>query len=120
MSTVHLDRPFKGQPVITQVFAEQTVWEPAGFLMPDGSVTYYAEGAGQRHDHLHGGVDYALNHETELYACADGQVYSAGWDTTGFGNCLQIDHGGVRSLLAHLSQILVSPGERVARGQLVA
>jgi acylphosphatase len=96
------------------------VWEPPGYLLPDGSVTYYGEGAGQRFEHLHGGVDYALNHGTELYACADGQVSSAGWDATGFGSCLQIDHGPVRTLLGHLSEILVSPGQRVTRGQLVA
>lgn len=120
MSGVRLNRPFKGQPVITQVFAEQTVWEPPGYLLPDGSVTYYAEGVGQRLDHVHGGVDYALNEGTELYACADGEVVSAGWDTTGFGTCLQIDHGPVRTLLGHLSQILVSPGDRVKVDQLVA
>jgi len=120
MSVMHLDRPFKGEPVVTQTFAEQTVWEPPGFLLPDGSVTYYAEGAGQRYDHLHGGVDYALSDGVELYACADGEVSSAGWDETGFGNCLQINHGPVRTLFGHLSQILVSPGQQVTRGQLVA
>ena len=45
----------------------------------------------------------------------------AGWpDGQGYGNRVVLDHGnGYRSMYAHLSNVYVSVGETVSRGQLI-
>jgi murein DD-endopeptidase MepM/ murein hydrolase activator NlpD len=48
-------------------------------------------------------------------------VTFAGWSKTGYGNLLIIDHrNGFETRYAHLSTILVSAGQSVGKGQLVA
>ncbi|MDI6880631.1 MAG: M23 family metallopeptidase, partial [Desulfitobacteriaceae bacterium] len=52
-------------------------------------------------------------------AAAAGTVVSAGWDG-GYGKMILIDHGnGVMTRYAHSSQLLVSVGQRVAKGQTI-
>ena len=73
---------------------------------------------------LHAGTDMGAQCGTPVYAAADGQVVSAG-PVSGYGNYLTIDHGTlagrpVATAYAHLSRFVASPGQRVARGQLVA
>jgi murein DD-endopeptidase MepM/ murein hydrolase activator NlpD len=54
-----------------------------------------------------------------IYAAADGQVVFAG-ELPIHGNHTIIDHGwGVYSTYSHQSQILVSPGQNVKRGDLI-
>lgn len=123
----HLDRPFKlaaGQAApVTQSFGPTEVSsEPMGYLWPDGSLTYYAAPPGGVATRLHCGIDYGIDCGTRLYAPADGVVESAGWDVTGFGNCLKLRHEalGVTTLYGHLSQFLVRPGQAVKRGAAIA
>ncbi|MBI3260843.1 LysM peptidoglycan-binding domain-containing M23 family metallopeptidase [Candidatus Berkelbacteria bacterium] len=57
-----------------------------------------------------------------IVASADGVVGSA--DSSGYnggyGKFVTVDHGGrIDSLYSHLSQVLVSPGQRVSRGQQI-
>ena len=53
-------------------------------------------------------------------AAADGTVRMAGWNG-GYGNCVVIDHGGGRATLyGHNSSLLVSAGQRVTKGQVIA
>ncbi len=68
----------------------------------------------------HMGVDIAAPIGTPIYAPADGEVTLAeSMELSGF--TLFIDHGyGLRSDFMHLDKILVKPGERVNKGQLVA
>ena len=57
---------------------------------------------------------------TPIRATAPGVVSFAGV-RNGYGNTVEIDHGGgFKTRYAHLSKILVQPGERVARGQVIA
>lgn len=115
--TLTLRRPFDGTPVITQVFGNQNSMEPSGYTYPDGSVGYVWK-AGAVAGHPHNGVDYALACGTPLLASADGTVAFAGWDTTGFGNRVSVDHGGgVQTLLGHMSEIDVAVGQKVMAGQ---
>ncbi len=68
---------------------------------------------------FHSGLDYAAPRGTPVKATAGGTVRSAG-RKGGYGIMVEIDHGaGLTTRYAHLSKALVSPGERVAPGQLI-
>jgi len=70
---------------------------------------------------MHGGIDLAGPSGTPIYATADGTVGRAGWNSGGYGNLVEVEHGrGIQTRYGHLSQILVSPGQDVKRGQLIA
>ena len=65
----------------------------------------------------HLGVDYAAPTGTPVRTVGDGTVSFAGWQN-GYGNVIQVDHGGDRkTLYAHLSRIDVRKGQRVEQGQ---
>ena len=68
----------------------------------------------------HAGIDLAAPIGTPIYATADGTVTDAGYNNGGYGNLIKIDHGkGIETRYGHLSAILVSPGQRVVRGQQI-
>jgi murein DD-endopeptidase MepM/ murein hydrolase activator NlpD len=68
----------------------------------------------------HAGIDLAAPIGTPIYATADGTVSNAGYNNGGYGNLIKVDHGrGIETRYGHLSAILVSPGQHVARGQLI-
>jgi murein DD-endopeptidase MepM/ murein hydrolase activator NlpD len=55
-----------------------------------------------------------------VVAADSGFVVYAGWDRTGYGNLIVIDHGnGFSTYYAHLSKIFVRVGESVAKGQRI-
>ncbi len=55
-----------------------------------------------------------------VVASDSGYVIYAGWDHTGYGNLIIIDHGnGYRTYYAHLSRIFVRTGESVGQGQRI-
>ncbi len=69
---------------------------------------------------MHAGVDMPGAIGTSVYATADGTVGRAGW-TGGYGNLVELEHGkGIETRYGHLSAILVHPGQRVRRGDLIA
>jgi murein DD-endopeptidase MepM/ murein hydrolase activator NlpD len=52
-------------------------------------------------------------------AARSGEVVFAGW-RGGYGNCTIIDHGGgLATLYAHQSEIGVSEGDEVGRGEVI-
>lgn len=54
------------------------------------------------------------------YAADAGYVIYAGWDNSGYGNLVEINHGnGFITLYAHMSKILVSVGNEVTKGQQI-
>ena len=69
----------------------------------------------------HPGYDYPVPVGTDVYAAADGQVITTDANTTTAGNYVRIQHGdsGYQSQYLHLSQILVSTGQTVTRGQQI-
>jgi hypothetical protein len=69
----------------------------------------------------HEGIDIAAPPGTPIMASAAGVVAKVGWEAEGYGNFLLIEHGyGVVTRYAHCSRILVTPGQRVTRGQVIA
>lgn len=70
----------------------------------------------------HHGIDLKAAAGTPVHAVASGTIISAGplAEHDGrYGIAVIIDHGGQRSLYAHLSSVAVQPGEKVAAGQLI-
>jgi murein DD-endopeptidase MepM/ murein hydrolase activator NlpD len=68
---------------------------------------------------MHTGIDFGVSYGTPIHAAADGVVVSAG-PLGGYGNATIIDHGGsLATLYAHQSQLRVSPGQHVSRGQII-
>jgi murein DD-endopeptidase MepM/ murein hydrolase activator NlpD len=69
---------------------------------------------------FHKGVDIATPTGSPVVAPADGVVKSSGMKG-GYGYCVFIDHGyGFETRYAHCSAILVSEGQSIKRGDLIA
>jgi murein DD-endopeptidase MepM/ murein hydrolase activator NlpD len=68
---------------------------------------------------MHAGVDIPGAYGTPIYATADAVVGRTGW-IGGYGNLVELEHGkGIETRYGHLSSILVGPGKRVKRGELI-
>lgn len=69
---------------------------------------------------LHDGIDIPGPVGTPIVAAEDGVVTKASYHTA-YGNWIIVDHGGgVLTYYAHNSEMLVSVGQRVKRGQTIA
>jgi len=69
---------------------------------------------------FHPGIDFAGELGSPVSAVAAGVVVVAG-ERSGYGNLVEIDHGmGLVTRYGHNSRLLVSPGDIVQRGQVVA
>jgi len=70
----------------------------------------------------HAGIDYRVPYGTDVFAAADGQVVVVdSSNSTSAGNYIRIQHGdfGYQSQYLHLSEILVTQGQQVTRGDLI-
>ena len=68
----------------------------------------------------HAGVDLDADTGDDIVAAAAGTVALAGW-VDGYGNTVIISHGGdLTTLYGHNSSLLVSVGQSVQQGQLIA
>ncbi len=72
---------------------------------------------------FHAGIDIGASYGAPVSAAADGVVTSAG-DASGYGTLVVISHGtrggqDLSTAYAHMSQLLVSVGQHVGRGQQV-
>jgi murein DD-endopeptidase MepM/ murein hydrolase activator NlpD len=71
-------------------------------------------------ERFHAGVDFTAPIGTPIYATGNGVVERADSESGGYGNCVQIRHGfGFLTLYAHMSKMLVAPGQKVKRGQVI-
>ncbi len=69
----------------------------------------------------HGGVDFRCPTGTPVYAADSGYVAIAKSLTYSYGKYILINHGnGLSTLYAHNSQLLVSQGQAVEKGQIIA
>lgn len=106
------------RPVVTQSYFASTIQAgvrgSSNFIWPtSGIITQYPIW-------YHMALDIANPSMPAIIAADSGTVIYAGWNNTGYGNMVMIDHGnGYRSLYGHMSAILVSPGQRVSQGQQI-
>ena len=84
-----------------------------------------SSGYGYRRDPIYGtpkfheGLDFAAATGTPVFATADASVEVAE-RKPGYGNCIDLNHGyNYKTRYAHLSQILVKPGQQVRRGEMI-
>lgn len=69
---------------------------------------------------FHEGLDFMADAGTPIYAAASG-IVTAAEKTPDYGNIVKLDHGsGIETRYAHASRILVKPGQRVEKGQIIA
>lgn len=107
--------PAPAKPAPTQTIAQANV-SGAYFAYPT---------SGRNWGRIHGynGVDISNSCGTPIYASAPGQVTESdgsGWNG-GYGKVIKISHpNGLVTLYAHNSQLLVSYGDNVIKGQLIA
>ncbi|GEM_PF-1043873 len=85
-----------------------------GFIWPvTGMLTTYFSG-------WHNGIDIANAVGTPVRAAQAGRVVYSGWDGSGYGYMVRIDHGnGLQTLYGHASRLLVQTGEYVDQGQTI-
>ncbi|MBD2595616.1 peptidoglycan DD-metalloendopeptidase family protein [Nostoc spongiaeforme FACHB-130] len=69
---------------------------------------------------FHAGLDFAASYGSTIRAADSGTVIFAGW-YGGYGRAVIIDHGnGLTTLYGHSSELFVSEGQGVQRGQAIA
>ncbi|HEX8448645.1 MAG TPA: M23 family metallopeptidase [Allosphingosinicella sp.] len=89
--------------------------------------TNFTSGYGVRSDPfkgraaMHAGIDLAGPIGTPIYATADGVVQRSEYNNGGYGNLVELDHGhGIQTRYGHLSKSMVTAGQRVKRGDMIA
>lgn len=110
------------KPRIQPQYLAQGPGSPA-FSAPSGGIFIWPAGGNltQYFSWYHPGIDIANRSGPGIAASDGGRIIVAGWpDSSGYGNRVVIDHGnGYTSLYAHMSNVYVSAGDTVSRGQLI-
>lgn len=95
------------------------------FGMPIKTAFRFTSGFGTRSDpfnrgkRMHAGLDFAGAYGSPIYTTADGVVEHAGW-SNGYGRMVKIRHAfGLETLYGHMSEIRVSVGQKVSRGDRI-
>ncbi len=108
------DQPSFGEP--QQPFddrgAHTWIWPTTGV---------FTSGYGWRWGRMHRGIDLASNVGTPIKAARNGRVVFSGWHDGGYGYLVTLQHpDGSRSLYAHNSRLMVSSGQEVRQGTVIA
>lgn len=106
--------------------ANMRVYDGGKFCWPAPSYTKISSDYGYRSDpftgiqKFHNGVDMAAPGGSNILAAYDGTVVSASYSSS-MGNYVMIDHGdGLITIYMHASKVLVSAGQDVSRGDVIA
>jgi murein DD-endopeptidase MepM/ murein hydrolase activator NlpD len=67
----------------------------------------------------HTALDIANSTGTAISAADGGCIVYSGWDNTGYGYTILIDHGKLRTRYAHMSRLYYSYGDCVNRGTVI-
>lgn len=92
------------------------------FIWPVPNTYNVTSGYGYRWGTIHTGIDISNGVTDETIVASDsGTVTWAGYDNSGYGNYVVIDHGnGYQTLYGHCNSVYVSQGEYVSQGQSIA
>lgn len=110
------------------ILAAQRAVEYAGgeMLWPVPSSYRITSQYGKRSDPItgvwsnHGGTDIGASYGASIVSANDGVVIFAGWHYS-YGNYTIVDHGGgIATVYAHASKLLVTKGQAVTRGEKIA
>ncbi len=102
MGTGQMQHPIAGA-VITQPFAHPEYQQWCGCWKP------------------HTGIDLAAPYGTPVMAADSGQVIWTGWDWSGLGWAVKINHGHyIATIYGHLARFIVTVGQNVTKGQTIA
>jgi murein DD-endopeptidase MepM/ murein hydrolase activator NlpD len=83
------------------------IWPVTGYIS-----TYFTS--------WHNGIDIANALGTPVHAAQAGKVVYSGWDNSGYGYMVRIDHGnGLQTLYGHASKLIAKVGEVVEQGQVI-
>lgn len=75
---------------------------------------------GMRDGRLHGGTDFGNWEGDKIKVVGDGTVIYVGYEAGGYGNVVYVDHGdGVETRYAHASEVPVSVGDKVSKGDTI-
>ncbi|AFY74602.1 metalloendopeptidase-like membrane protein [Synechococcus sp. PCC 7502] len=115
---------WKPDPIIAKIIPpnikETVILQTGGYPLP--YPVPVTSGYGWRNNPVtgqwsfHSGIDLGASMGTPVLAAKNGIVEFAGWEG-GYGNFIEIIHNSFGTRYAHLSQIYVTPGQRVVRGQ---
>ncbi|HVB61899.1 MAG TPA: M23 family metallopeptidase [Ktedonobacteraceae bacterium] len=101
MGTDQMQRPILGA-VITQPFAHPEYQDWCGCWKP------------------HSGIDLAAPFGSPIMAADSGQVIWTGWDWSGLGWAVKINHGHyIATIYGHMEKFIVHVGENVTKGQVI-
>jgi murein DD-endopeptidase MepM/ murein hydrolase activator NlpD len=107
----------------TAVYAPRIrqVTPDAGSVVASGQFVWPTQGIiSQYFSWYHPGIDIANGGEPFDVAADSGTVEFSGWDNSGYGNMVLIDHGnGYKTRYGHLSTIGVISGQTVKRGDVI-
>ena len=99
---------------------------PAIQPVSNKDLTRVASGFGYRIDPVykvrkfHAGLDFTAPQGTPIYATADGKIKMAGFDNSGFGNHVIINHGyGYETLYGHMVRVKARSGNTIKRGEVI-
>ncbi|QBD81789.1 hypothetical protein EPA93_39780 [Ktedonosporobacter rubrisoli] len=69
----------------------------------------------------HSGIDLAAPYGSPILAADSGQVIWTGWDWSGLGWAVKINHGHyIATIYGHLARFIVKVGQNVTKGQVIA
>ncbi len=69
---------------------------------------------------FHAGLDFTAPQGTPIYATADGTVREAGFNSGGYGNAVEINHGyGYTTLYGHMVRVKARSGQSIKRGEVI-
>ena len=101
-----------GGQLFDQRHASTWIWPTKGV---------FTSGYGWRWGRMHRGIDMANNVGTPIQAARTGTVVFSGWHDGGYGYLVTLQHSdGSRSLYAHNSRLMVSNGQEVRQGAVIA
>lgn len=108
-------------PAIQVTVRARQLTPNAGAITASGLFVWPTQGIiTQRFSWYHPGIDIANPSGPTDVAADSGRVVYAGWDRSGYGNMVLVDHGnGYQTRYGHLSQISVIAGQTVGKGQAI-